>query len=304
MKTINIETDAAQFHEYFNTLKSDKQSVLIWQLDNTSNKRIIFHSFVAEVSSDNLEISCNSQGDVHFEFNPGDLFLYIETTMSICKVEQISIQNNFLSIKYPEELKFLEEMEDDKIKAVFEAINPGYVKEAPKFHSLEQSKEKGYEFISGDSPEKEVPEWEKVEGQSRKEKLNEMWEGALNEHDQALFEEELSFITLDEEDKLHEGERATPRARPPEGKMVTVQINDETKPQETLPLHDLSQGGIGFLVFNKEAYESGEIVHIKGFDTKKFDTPMLAVVRSVREADDMGIQYKVGLQFITSEDQA
>jgi hypothetical protein len=306
MKTINLETDAAQFHDYFDMLKLEQKNVLIWQLDKITNKRIIFQSFVASVDQAQTHISCNSQNDITYDFNPGDLFLYVEDSMSICKVEQISIQNNYLSIKYPEELKFLDEMEDDKIKAVFEAINPGFVKEAPKFHSLSESddKEKGYEFISENAPEKEAPEWEETTGISRRERLNSMWEGALNEHDQALFAEELSFITLDEEDLLHEGDRSTPRARPPEGKLVTIQIKDESRPQETLPLHDLSQGGIGFLVFDQSAYESGEVIHIKGFDTKKFDSPMLAVVRSIREADDMGIQFKVGLQFITDEAQA
>ena len=306
MKTYDLETDVAQFHDYFNILKLEQKNVLIWQFDQITNKRIIFHSYVASVEQADTQVSCNSQNDISYKFNPGDLFLYVEDTMSICKVEQISIQNNYLSVKYPQELKFLDEMEDDKIKAVFEAINPGFVKEAPKFHSLTQSddKEKGYVFVSGEAPEKEAPDWEQVEGQSRRERLNSMWEGALNEHDQALFAQELSFITLDEEDLLHEGERSTPRARPPDGKLVTIQINDESKPQETLPLHDLSQGGIGFLVFDQSAYKFGEIIHIKGFDTKKFDSPMLAVVRSVREADDMGIQFKVGLQFITSEDQA
>ena len=52
MKTINLETDAVQFHDYFSVLKSEQKSVLIWQLDNITNKRIIFHSFVASVDED------------------------------------------------------------------------------------------------------------------------------------------------------------------------------------------------------------------------------------------------------------
>jgi len=304
MRTINLINDIAQFHEYFSELKEKQNTIVIWQLDKLSNKRIIYHSFINDIQEDSTTVSCNTSNDETYQFNPGDLFFYIETTMTIFKSEQVSTQNNFLSIKYPEELKFLDEMEDDKIKAVFSAINPSYVKETPKYHTLESDKEKGYTFVGGEKADKENPDWERVEGGGRKEKLNSMWEGALNQHDQDLFAEELSFITLDEEDKIYEGQRTAPRAKPPEGKLVTVQISDESRPQETLPLHDLSQGGIGFLVFNKDAYNSGEVIYIKGFDTKKFDSPMFAVVRSVREADEMGIQFKVGLQFITDPSQA
>lgn len=304
MRTINLTSDIAEFHEYFSDLKEKKNNIVIWQLDKSTNKRIIYHSLINEIEKESTTLSCNSSNDEAYQFNPGDLFFYIETTMTIFKSEQVATQNNFLSIKYPEELKFLDEMEDDKIKAVFSAINPSFVKDSPKYHTLEADKDKGYTFVSGEKAESEKPDWERVEGGGRKEKLNSMWEGALNQHDQDLFAEELSFITLDEEDKIYEGQRTAPRAKPPEGKLVTVQISDESKPQETLPLHDLSQGGIGFLVFSKDAYNAGEVIHIKGFDTKKFDKPMLAVVRSIREADEMGIQFKVGLQFITDESQA
>jgi hypothetical protein len=131
------------------------------------------------------------------------------------------------------------------------------------------------------------------------EKLSTSWHvKSMSVSDAALFEQELSFVTLDEEDKIFEGKRTTPRARPPEGKMVTVQVGDESRVQSTHPLHDLSQGGFAFLVFSKEEFASGEVLHIKAFDTNKFDDPMVGKVMAVREADDMGIQYKVGCQFV------
>ncbi len=120
----------------------------------------------------------------------------------------------------------------------------------------------------------------------------------MSEHDAQLFATELSYITLDQEDKIYEGMRATPRAKPPEGKMVTVQVADESRPQSTLSLYDLSQGGLSFLVFAKEDFNVGEKILIKAFDINKFDRPMEAEVKIVREADDLGIQYKVGCQFL------
>lgn len=299
MKTLNISEDIDYFHDFFFSVKEKRRNIVIWQLNPFTNKRVIYHSLINDIEKNNSIISCNSHGDETYSFSVGELFFYIEHSMSIFKTEQVSTQNNFVAIKYPSEIKFLDELEDDKIKAVFTAINPDFIKQSPKYYSLETDPDKGYSFISGAALEKENPEWERVEGGGRKEKLNSMWEGALNQHDQDLFAEELSFITLDDEDKIFEGQRTAPRAKPPEGKLVTVQIKDRSRPEEILPLHDLSQGGIGFLVFDKDSYSTGEVIHIKGFDKKTFENPMMAVVRSIREVDEFGVQFKIGLQFIT-----
>ena len=96
----------------------------------------------------------------------------------------------------------------------------------------------------------------------------------------------------------NEGERNAPRAKPPEGKMIIVQTKDMSKSQETLPLYDLSRGGMGFMTFSESAYAKGEVLNVYGFDNKSFDEPMFAIIRSVREADEMGIQFKCGCQFI------
>jgi hypothetical protein len=131
------------------------------------------------------------------------------------------------------------------------------------------------------------------------EKLSTNWHvKSMSVSDAALFEQELSFVTLDEEDKIFEGKRTTPRAKPPEGKMVTVQVDDESRVQTTHPLYDLSQGGFAFLVFAKDEFDAGEVLHIKAFDTKKFEVPMVGKIMAIREADEMGIQYKVGCQFV------
>ena len=167
-----------------------------------------------------------------------------------------------------------------------------------KFKSGETSTDKIDTMTSAKTSTEKINTVTKVNSQT--EKIDSAWHSkSMSKKDAALFEEELSFVTLDEEDKIFEGKRAAPRAKPPEGKMVTVQIDDASRPQSTHPLYDLSQGGIAFLVFAKEDFNPGEILHVKAFDTKKFDEPMIAEVKAVREADEMGIQYKVGCQFVT-----
>lgn len=305
MKTINLNSDLPEFHEYFGNVLNKKYGVLVWQVDPASQKRTIFHSHISSYEENEETLSFNTVNDGAYEFEAHALYFYIENTMSIFKSEQISIQNNFLSVKYPDELKFLDEMEDDKLKAVFSAIDPDYVKVPPTFHEIQSSKEKGYSFLSGSAPEKKGPEWNRVDGSGRTSNISTHMVGKMNQssHDNDIFEKELSFVTLDEEDLKFQDDREAPRARPPEGKMVLVQKRDGTGPQESLPLFDLSRGGMGFMVFSQDAYSKGDIIDVKGFDTSKFDAPMIAIIRSVREADEMGIQYKIGLQFI-SEEQA
>lgn len=303
MKTINIAEDLEEFNKFFTDVKNQNDNVIVWQMDPVTQKRTIFHSIISDVTDADNSLSLNTITDEAYSLQPESVYFYIESRMSIFKAEQISTQNNFLAVKYPDELKMLDEMEDDKLKAVFNAINPEYIKVPPTYHDIAESKEKGYTFVSGEGrANQEAPDWQVADGGGRKEKIETMWKGAINAHnsdaDKALFEEELSFVTLDEEDAKFEGQRAAPRARPPEGKMIILQTKDESKPQETLPLFDLSRGGMGFIVFSESAYSKGEVLNVHGFDNKKFDEPMFAIIRSIREADEMGIQYKVGCQFI------
>ena len=315
MKTINIDSNIDEFHNFFGQVQDSTETVIVWQLDPITQKRNIFHSKLSEVTNSDNSISFNTLNDSAYDFTSESLYFYVESRMSIFKAEQISIQNNFMSVRYPDELKFLDEIEDDKLKAVFSAINPNYVKVPPSFHEIAESKDKGYTFVSGEGrANQEAPDWHKVNGGGRNEKIETMWKGAINshnsqsDHDKALFETELSFVTLDDEDKKYEGQRAAPRARPPEGKIVIISSKtNPDKPQETLPLFDLSRGGLGFMTISESAYAKGEVINILGFDNNKFDEPMFVIVRSVREADEMGKQFKVGCQFIDAlqaEDEA
>lgn len=302
MKTINITEDLEEFNKFFTVVHSERSDVMVWQLDADTQKRNIFHSHISEVSDGDNTLALNTINDEAYVFSSEAVYFYIESKKTIYKSEQISIQNNFLSVKYPDELKMLDEMEDDKLKAVFSAINPKYVKEPPTFHEIAEKGKRGYEFVSGEGrANKKGPDWTKARGGSNPDRIETKMRGKItkrSESDQAFFEKELSYVTLDDEDKKYEGQRNAPRAKPPEGKKIIVQTKDESKPQETLPLYDLSRGGMGFMVFLAEAYSKGEVLNVYGFDDKTFDEPMFAIIRSIRDADELGVEFKVGCQFI------
>ncbi len=294
MKNISKIDNHDEFFKFFEKVNDGDSDIVVWQLDEHLNKRNIYKATLEEFESRSEEMSYCSEKDEQFSFLPGDIYFYIESESSIFKSEQVSIQNNYLTVKFPTELKQLEKYDDSRIKTAFIGIEFN-IKQAVAEHdsSVEQVNE-------GSAPVNR----EKKTFNVGTDKIETKWSSKANtsQKDIDLFEEELSFITLDEEDKQFEEARETPRARPPEGKLAVIQVADGSRVQASFPLHDLSRGGLSFLVFSKEDFAAGEFVHVKAFDTRTFDNPMYGIVRSIREADEMGIQYKVGVQFIDEEE--
>lgn len=150
---------------------------------------------------------------------------------------------------------------------------------------------------------KEKAGYKGTEQVSTKEKVKNLEDNKQSDRDKAIFEEELSFVTLDEEDKFYADKRDAPRAKPKAGKTVLMRKEVDLVDFEGLrhPLFDLSRGGLGAMVDSEDYYEKGEVVFIMGFDTNVLDEPMRAVVRSIREADEPG-KFKLGMQFQTIEE--
>jgi len=120
-----------------------------------------------------------------------------------------------------------------------------------------------------------------------------------SDRDKAIFEEELSFVSLDEEDKFYADKRDAPRAKPKEGKTVIMRKKTDADDFEgnIHPLFDLSRGGLGAVALSETLYDKGEVVLIMGFDDNVLDQPMEAIVRSIRETDEN--TFKIGMQFYT-----
>ena len=154
MKTINLESDLALFHKFFGEMLEGQNTVVIWQLDPVTQKRTIFHSLISQLNPKEQSLSFNTVDDRPYDFAPEAVYFYIESRMCIFKAEQEATQNNYLSIKYPDELKMLDDMEDDKLKAVFSAINPSYVNVPPTYHEITHSRVLGYTFVAGEAVKK------------------------------------------------------------------------------------------------------------------------------------------------------
>lgn len=141
----------------------------------------------------------------------------------------------------------------------------------------------------------------KTEHQTTKVSTKTQKEYEQSQRDKDIFENELSFISLDEEDKKFAGQRDAPRARPAKGKMITMKVKGSDHSEETHELFDLSRGGLGVICSDETRYNKGDIIEISAFDTNKLDAPMLSIVRSVREVDESRMSFKVGMEFYTPE---
>lgn len=120
----------------------------------------------------------------------------------------------------------------------------------------------------------------------------------LYQSDEDIFQSELDqFLSPDEEDKLFADKRIAPRARPKKTKMVTISRIQDDK-MKIYELYDLSQGGMAFLSLEENYFQVSDEIHVHAFDQKSFEVPMIAQVMSTRPADELGVQFKIGLKFI------
>ncbi|MCO4755547.1 MAG: PilZ domain-containing protein [Bacteriovoracaceae bacterium] len=292
MRTVDKNEAPQEYFKYFQDLIASKKAALVWQVDKDSNKRNLYRVIL---------LACRREEDLlraesierlrEFSLPEDDVYFYVEKNQLMFKSPKLSIDKLEFSGTLPSQLMILNEDEHERILEAFAELDPkrkeelldySKKKKAPPEYEFGEAGKKGYEFESSKAPEKTSPYEESTQ----------------SDRDKAIFEEELSFITLDEEDKLYADKRNAPRARPPEGKMVTMQLADGSQKSSTHTLFDLSRGGIAVLTLEQKEYKAGDIVHIQSFDDRVLDAPMIAEVKSVREADDQGIQFKVGMQFV------
>ena len=78
--------------------------------------------------------------------------------------------------------------------------------------------------------------------------------------------------------------------------MICIQFGDKSF-GEMFSLFDLSQGGLGFITTDKDKFEINQKLNVLGFDNQSFETPMVVVVKAVRDTDDSGLIFKVGCAF-------
>ncbi|MFT6633454.1 MAG: c-di-GMP-binding flagellar brake protein YcgR [Bacteriovoracaceae bacterium] len=309
MKCFKKEVDREQMSEVIQGMFLDFNPIVTWEV-SAENIRTIYPVKIQNVNNDDDTLTFVSSKEENLAFSQSTIFFYSEEQKAIFKSSIDSQAGSQLIVKIPKEIKKLEVGEEEQFVGMLDSF----------------SSDSGFTGASGldnfslDDDEDENPQGEntsindnssitadnfdtKMSFSGSTDKIETMWvTKTMSAHDADLFATELSYIALEEEDKIFEGVRAAPRAKPPEGKMLTVQIEDNSRPQSTHTLYDLSQGGLSFLVFSRDEFNEGERLLVRAFDTKKFDKPMLTEVKAIREADDLGIQYKVGCQFIEYEE--
>lgn len=292
MDTLSKEENLAQVSSYFKNLLDSSATIIMWQ-QQFSGERTVQKGVIDSVVEDEESVFVLSENDRDFNFNSNPIFFYVDDKNTLFKVVSKSCQSNLLEIHFPANIKELSADQQDGLKAVLISMGVDYnYKTKGTFKSDEISEgESAYEFAK----EKDIKEANIVIDNEPENLFN------LSDADSALFEKELSFVSLDEEDKKFEGMRESPRARIPEGKMVTIEALEGNGIQSTYSLHDLSRGGLAFLVFSGSEFKVDQVLLIKAFDVNKFEVPMHGIVRVVKEADEMGIQFKVGIQFIPPE---
>ena len=76
-------------------------------------------------------------------------------------------------------------------------------------------------------------------------------------------------------------------------------MKDKPETLREFDLFDLSMGGLGFVISQKDNIQKNDILDIKYFDQNKVEEPMFGVVRNIRE-EGMNI-FRVGVQFLTDD---
>lgn len=285
MRTIDKIEAPQDFFKYFQGLITSKKSALVWQLDENSKKRSLYRViFLSARREEDILKAESLEKNRDFLLPRDDLYFYVDSYQLLFKSSKINVEGHIYEGGLPKQIKVLNEQEREQILAAFAEIDPAkkeiYLdytrkkKEQPAYEAAEDPVELGYEL-------------ETAAGKKEQ-----------SERDREIFESELSFVALDEEDKLYADKRNAPRARPPEGKMVTMQISDGSRDQGVYSLFDLSRGGLSVLTFSEDEFSPGDVVHIQAFDDRVLDEPMVAEVKSSRPADEQGIQFKIGMMFI------
>ena len=297
MESFNKDEDRVVFTEIIQGLFLDFSPVISWEVRGDTSRQI--HPVkIAHVDNDNETLNFTLAEESEFKFSTENIFFFSEEQKVIFKSPKQSIDGNQLTVSIPDVIKRFEGVDEAELQSKIE-----YFKQAQEGPSSDPFADFNLDDDTVTDKQNDPLAGLSVLQGAGTENIQTNWiTKSMSTHDAELFTTELSYIKLDEEDKKFEGVRSTPRAKPPEGKMVTVQISDESLPQATYTLYDLSQGGLSFLVFAKDEFNTGDQLIVKAFDTKKFESPMNATIRAITEADDMGIQYKVGCEFISLEE--
>ncbi len=272
MKVIKSDTGFLAYQKIFKRIHSANAIFVVWQLLPESNKRNVFDSHMLSFHPESGLLYFNRPATA--QINPSlAVYFYSEEGQFIFKTDIHELRSQSISLRYPSEMRLLEEPDVTVIESS-SGVN---------ISTIWKSKQFSYQDVA-------EPDYMVVKSMAER-----------TSRDKEFLTNELAAVTLDEEDKIYADQRETPRARPKIEKFVKIK-SPVTEEVHVLRLFDLSQGGIGFLTMEPLLFPKGSEVRVIGFQDFDLDDPMIAKVMSQRAVDDTQIDYKIGCKFLDGQD--
>lgn len=269
MKVINPENGFLAYQKIFSNLQANRYTLVIWQLNPESGKREINDSYLNSFRMDSMMLYLDLCEGAKVEMDL-PLYCYSEDEQLIFKTSIHEIRKKMFTVIVPSEIRLLEEDERNAIKKQLGMdLNPNILKVkgptgGPEFHggymvvkSMAQRSSRDQEFLTGEF----APE-----------------------------------VSLEEEEKMYAGKRASPRARPKADKWVKMKLPDSDTIHK-LKLFDLSQGGMSFITFDSQMFPKGSEIYLVGIANHELDDPLVGKIMSHRPVDEIQIEWKVGVKF-------
>lgn len=294
MKEFNLADHPKEICHIFEVSMNAGHVLILWQPKTENTDRVIYRGQICEVDSARQIFSLNSLGNREFVLGSGNIFFYNHSKNYIFKSEQISIQSNLIELKFPEMLKVLDKADCDNLSESlnvdFDEVSQ-YNYDDNKLNRVKNRRESETEKIDDIMRVRSLANEKKTPEHQR-----------LTENDNVLFEQELSYLSLDEEDAKFASQRTAPRAKPAEGKVVNICGVSNSDNFGVFSLYDLSRGGISFMSYQRDEFELKSYIKVLGFDLKRFEKPMLAQIMNIRPVDEQQLEFKVGCRFLTEDE--
>lgn len=263
--------------------KDQNVILYLWQDDGTAPKRVIYPSKVKRLDTENGSVQFETHDYKDYDLFPGKIFCYNEDLKYFFKLEQVEIQSNTLTVELPHKINVLSESQNSKMSTtLYEFFKKS--KEVPLRHSSSSNSDHMVYVGPRDHIDLGVEKIKTSVGSKNR-----------SSSDQSLFDEIVGSQALSAEDLEFADKRNAPRAKPKKGKVAHILTDSGVA---AFTLYDLSTGGMSLVSSDISAFKEQEEVSIAGFDEKVFDSPLKAIIRNIRDIEDLVGQYKIGLQFL------
>jgi hypothetical protein len=265
MKIIKSDTGFLVYQKIFKQLVANESGIVAWQTLNDEKHicDVQLHHFSPETGSMRFGLQKPQKfANDHF------IYFYCEEGQLIFKSQLTQMDEKAFSVAVPSEIRLIGE---DDVPTLKKALGNNISTIWKARSSYIDQAAQDYEVI-------------RVKSMSER-----------SSRDQDFLNSEFD-LSVDEEDKLYAGQRASPRARPKTEKRVKIKVKDREE-VHLLRLFDLSRGGMSFVTTESANFPKGEDIYIMGFDQFDLDDPLIGTIMSHRPLDESQAEFKVGVKF-------